>query len=151
MGIQGRFFKLLLSMYSNVKACVQSNNGLTPTFRCSKGVKQGCNLSPLLFSLFINDIEAYLNNSTYSGIRISGINISCLIYADDLVVLSTNPICLQKLLNALNDYCNENDLTINMDKSKTMVFRRGGYLSIVMIGGIYKNVDLKMSIATIIF
>ena len=83
----------------------------------------------ITFSLFINDLESYLNNSNYSGIRISGTNITCLLYADDLVVFSTNPICLQRLLDALSDYCNENDLTVNLDKSKTMVFRRGGYLA----------------------
>ena len=129
MGINGPFFKTILSMYKDVKACVNCNEGISPSFNCYKGVRQGCNLSPILFALFINDVEYYLTNSCYTGICINGKNICCLLYADDLVIFSTNVISLQGLLSTLQSHCESNDLNLNIDKTKTVVFRRGGKLA----------------------
>ena len=53
----------------------------------------------------------------------------CILYADDLVIMSENAYVLQKLLNGLNDYCNACYLKINASKSKVMVFRKGGNLA----------------------
>ena len=76
IGINGTYFNLLLALYKNVKACVKSLKGLSPTFKCTRGVRQVCN------SLFVNDIENYLCNSGF------GQNITRLLYADDLVIMS---------------------------------------------------------------
>ena len=56
-GISNRFINLLYSMYSKTKSSVQLQNGLTETFPSTIGLKQECNLSPVLFNLFVNDIN----------------------------------------------------------------------------------------------
>ena len=55
--ISNRFINLLYSMYSKTKSSVQLQNGLTETFPSTIGLKQECNLSPVLFNLFVNDIN----------------------------------------------------------------------------------------------
>ena len=60
--INGRFMKLIFNLYQNTKACIKLNNKLSNSFNCNIGVRQGDNLSPLLFSLFINDFEEYLSD-----------------------------------------------------------------------------------------
>ena len=129
MGIDGRFFRILLSMYKDIKACVNCSEGLSPPICCQKGVRQGCNLSPVLFSLFVNDLEDYLADSGYSGICLNNKNIRCLLYADDLIICSSDILSLQGLLCTLKSYCDINDLELNIDKTKTIVFRRGGRLA----------------------
>lgn len=53
-----------------------------------EGVLQGESLSPLLFSLFINDIVDYFKQNGVSGVNIDGMNdVLLLLYADDLVIL----------------------------------------------------------------
>lgn len=49
--------RMLEELYKNTKAVVWSAEGRTDEFKTVCGVKQGCLLSPLLFSLFLNDVE----------------------------------------------------------------------------------------------
>lgn len=46
-----------------------------------------------------------------------------LLFADDLVLLAYSRHDAQRKLNVLNDYCKDNGLVINPDKSKVIVFR----------------------------
>ncbi len=56
-GIGGKYLRALQSMYSNLSACVKTTCGLTAYFPCQIGTRQGCVSSPLLFSIFINDLS----------------------------------------------------------------------------------------------
>jgi hypothetical protein len=58
LGINGRILECLCSRYRQDQACLHHpKEGLTPTFLCRIGVKQGCPLSSLLFGLFIDGLE----------------------------------------------------------------------------------------------
>ena len=59
--ITGKIMKLIYNLYQNTKACVKLNNKISQSFRCNVGVRQGDNLSPLLFALFINDFNEFLS------------------------------------------------------------------------------------------
>jgi len=48
-------FRIVRNMFANAKSCVQLNNNNSTFFSCKSGVRQGENLSPLLFSLYLND------------------------------------------------------------------------------------------------
>ena len=47
-------------MYANIKSCVTVNGQDSQFFNNNRGVRQGDNLSPVLFSLFLNDFEDHL-------------------------------------------------------------------------------------------
>jgi hypothetical protein len=49
-------------MYEISKSCVKVSNGITDFFPIKVGVKQGDNLSPNLFKIFINDFPDYIEN-----------------------------------------------------------------------------------------
>merc|ERR1712179_321668 len=65
--INGRLMKVIFNMYQETKVCIKLNNKLSNSFNCNIGVRQGDNLSPLLFALFINDFETYLSDK-YNGL-----------------------------------------------------------------------------------
>lgn len=67
--------------YSSVKAAVKLEQGVTPFFQSCTGVKQGCNLSPSLFNIFINDISSLFSNSC-DPVQLGDSKINCLLYAD---------------------------------------------------------------------
>ena len=56
-GLSLKFIKLIENMYSNIQYAVKLSDGITPFFISTVGVRQGCNLSPMLFNLIINDIN----------------------------------------------------------------------------------------------
>ena len=99
-------------------------------FPCDIGLRQGENLSPLLFSLFLNDLEMYLINNQCDGITIDYadddifvfLKLLILLYADDTVILAEDEAKLQNSLNYFLYYCNEWKLNINYKKTKIIVF-----------------------------
>ena len=51
-----RIIEVLLYMYLNKKCHVKSANELSESFTVANGVKQGAVISPLLFSIYIDDL-----------------------------------------------------------------------------------------------
>ena len=97
--------------------CLKTNR-----FTVYCGLKKGCNLSTLLFNLFINDLVERIN-LTNNGIYIDGETVSALLYADDLILLNPAEQDIQILLNELSDWCNKNKMTINEEKSNIVHVR----------------------------
>lgn len=123
-GVSTKFVNFICSVYSKTESIVWTENGVSEPFETKSGVKQGCLLSPLLFALYIND----LNDNIEGGIKIGTEKIKILLYADDIVLLSESPMELQKMITNLEEYCSLWNLDINLDKSEIMVFRKGGRL-----------------------
>ena len=86
--ISKTFITVLQSIYKNVRSCVKTNkdfwrvslNLLQPT-----GVKQGCNLSPYLFNIFVNDLPDIFD-STCDPVLFGESKENCLLYVDDLLL-----------------------------------------------------------------
>lgn len=127
-GVSSKMVKLVQSLYQEVKSCVRVKNQLSDMFRCNKGVRQGCILSPFLFAFFVRDLDDHLIQSGCRGIQVGDVEIVSLMFADDLALCADSVIGLQRVLNALNTYCNKWQLTVNLVKTKVMVFRNGGKL-----------------------
>ena len=103
-GITGKLYKAIQSIYSFSEACVKLNQHKTDWFSVSAGVKQGDNLSPTLFNMYLNDLAIGIKNLGL-GIDVNGYNLSILLYADDIVLLSRNENDLQVMLDFVNDWC----------------------------------------------
>ena len=105
---------------------IRTVEGHTKKFPVSEGVLQGELTSPLLFALYISDIDDIFKALEVEGIRGVNINhytaIHVLAYADDLVILAENAAHLQKKLDILHSYCNELGLTVNVSKTKVLIF-----------------------------
>ena len=122
LGLQGNILNCLISMYENVKCCVRVNGSLTDWFPVDIGVKQGCILSPILFSTYINDLTLAIK-ALGKGISTDNDNISILLYADDIVLMSDTEQGLQEMLNLVHSWCQQWKLNINVDKTKVVHFR----------------------------
>ena len=62
------FVDFQINMYANIKSGIKNKDGVYPFFECCTGVRQGENLSPFLFLIFLNDLEHYFNSEHAPGI-----------------------------------------------------------------------------------
>ena len=84
-------------MYKDIKCRVKFKGCISEEFMYSIGVRQGYVLSPLLFNLFINDIEELVESSN-AGVSVGDALIFILLYADDIVRVADNDNDLQQLV-----------------------------------------------------
>ena len=119
--ISNRFINLY-SMYSKTKSGVQLQIGLTQAFPTTIGLKQGCNLSQFFLNLFIN-INNIFDEISWQPAHLSDILVNCLLYADDLILVSESRFDLQNCLK-LQTYCNKYKLKVNTKKPKQWRLRK---------------------------
>lgn len=69
--ITGKCLTLIQNMYNNIKSSVKVNGIVSNSFPCNIGVRQGESLSPILFSLYLNDLHEFMQNTNLNGIEIT--------------------------------------------------------------------------------
>lgn len=125
IGISDKFYRIIKSMYSNTSLCVKVGNMLTNSFDSNIGVRQGDNLSPNLFKIFVNDFISLIKDDC-DPVKLHSTSLNCLFYADDLVLLSSSADGLQNCINKIYGYCMKWKLHVNIDKTKCLTFNTQG-------------------------
>ena len=114
------FLMCVIYLYSNMSCVVKWNDSVSRSFDVPTGTKQGGILSPDFFKLYVHDLIDLLVTSGF-GCNVIKTIISCLFFADDIVLLSPSRHGLQMLLNICVTYCKRYCLDFNVKKSKIMV------------------------------
>ena len=112
-------YKAIKSMYEVVTARVRVGGDLTEAFMCRRGLKQGDNCSPVLFSLLINKLANEIVLNGKHGITLSPdiLKILIMLFANDVVHLSNTIVGVQQQLSVLRDTAERLHLVVNFDKS----------------------------------
>ena len=116
-GFSNHMIHWFASSLSGLTQQVRIGNAKSSYIKVCSGVPQGGHCSPLLFNIFINDICNCFQNSEF------------LLFADDLkfyrIVLNLgDQILLQSDLNRLKDWCESNNLLLNINKCNYVSFHR---------------------------
>lgn len=124
-GINGFILDAVKALYATVPVCVKVGGVLTAPFQSHLGLKQGCPLSPTLFGLYIDDFEgeALRDSANLDMPTLGGSPAPPLLYADDLALLATTQGGLQRQLGLLERYADRWRLTVNVAKTKVVIFR----------------------------
>jgi hypothetical protein len=122
LNVGSTFLKLIKNMYTHMVSRVKQNGHLSEIMQIEIGTKQGCNISPGMFKIYLSDLPAMLTKQQCDPVYLNDKRLSCLLYADDLILISKSANGLQNSLNLLNAYCEKWKLKINFNKSKVMVF-----------------------------
>ena len=130
-GVNGKVLRVIRDMTAKAKSCVKTRHGLSQFFVSNVGLRQGGNLSPVLFSLFLNDVNGFLTSNNVQGLKLpfalaqdvcfqdidNFLYLFLLLYADDTVVLAECPEDLQRALDLLRMHCEVSILMLGKPKS----------------------------------
>jgi hypothetical protein len=125
-GVSGLFLSILQDMYKEVRFRVKTANGLTDSFESSVGVKQGCVLSPTLFNIFLYDFPSIFTPEC-KPVELYNDYLNCILFADDMVIMSETAEGLQKCLDCVSQFCDKWRLQVNTSKTKIIIFNKGGH------------------------
>lgn len=126
-----KMLHMLQGIYKSVQSCVRWGHEVSDFFDCPSGVKQGCMLSPLIFSILITDVADKVTTNGKHGFQfLPGLQeIFLLLFADDICLISSTPAGLQNQINNLEKASDALGLIVNLNKTKVMIFRKGGHLA----------------------
>ena len=121
MGIPDHLTCLLRNLCTGQEATATTGHGTMDRFKIGKGERQGCILSPCLFSLYADYIMRNVGlDDTPAGIKIARRNINNLRYADDTTLLAESEEELKSLLMKVKEESRKAGLKLNIQKAKSM-------------------------------
>ena len=111
------------NLYAGQEATVRTGHGTTDWFQIEKGVRQGCILSPCLFTLHAEYIMRNTGlEEAQARIKTAGRNINNLRYADDTTLLAESEEELKSLLMKVKEESEKVGLKLNIQKTKILAF-----------------------------
>ena len=119
-GVGGKLWRVVKNLYREVGSCVRLGEEKTDWFGLEVGLRQGCILSPILFSIFIDGLAEEVKK--VGGAKYGEIIVSLLLFADDVVLVAEDRKMLKKMLRVAYKYSKKYRFRFNLDKSNVMVF-----------------------------
>ena len=111
----------LYEWYSKLKAVIRWNGTESAPFTVSRGIRQGSLLSPIFFTMFIDDLLTELSN-TNCGLRIDKFLFNNFAYADDVNLLAASVPGLQRLIDVCYNYSKKWRFVFGFAKTRCTVF-----------------------------
>ena len=115
------FLRHLVNSYCNQMMMVRWNGSLSDKFDVTNDVKQGGVLSPLLFSVCMNDLLCQLRDQNI-GCHMNSHFVGSVIYADDITLLGPTRNSVMALLDICSNYAHDHDIIFNPSKTTCIHF-----------------------------
>lgn len=119
-------------MYSDLLATVLTYGIVSPQFSPSCGVRQDYPLSPLMFAIFLEPLAIALwANSNIQSIQADQEDHKLLLYADDILLISSNiESSVPVICSVINLFSEISGYTVNWSKSEAMPLSKSCHLDI---------------------
>jgi retron-type reverse transcriptase len=118
--IDGKIWLILYKYYASSVAYINLNSESSPMFKTSLGVKQGGPLSPRLFCIYVDDLIKEIEQNEL-GSEVNGKKVGCLMYADDLLLISQKESEIQRMIEICEKFGAENEIKFIRDKTNLMI------------------------------
>jgi exonuclease III len=122
-GFGPMFISWVKIVYTNISSSVIANGFLSYPFPVTRGVRQGCSLSPLLYILALEPLLIHIRaHPGIVGLSLPGTTESCVTtgYADDVTGVLTSEASIGHLLDSCSQYGRASGSKLNMGKSKAI-------------------------------
>jgi hypothetical protein len=113
----------LINYYNQSQSIIENNNEISKLFKTTLGVRQGGTISPKLFSIYIDELIKQVESSD-AGVKINKRKLDIVVYADDILLMSTTKKGLQEQINITQQFGETNEISYNPSKTILMVFNK---------------------------
>ena len=125
-----KLMKVVQNFYANSRVCVRVGNDVSEWFPVNVGLRQGCEMSPLLFNVFMYGVVRVVNVRVLGkGLELVSANggrfeINQLLFADDTALVSDSEEKLCRLISEFGRACESRSLRVNVGKNKVFLNAR---------------------------
>ncbi len=120
LGIQGKFWRCVMNLYSGMQSMVRVNGLFSKRFAIEQSVRQGGVLSPWLYLIYVNELILQLKCCGH-GAHVGNLYAGSPFHADDIALVSLTKNGLQAMIDICKEYSEKWRFKINPLKSKVMV------------------------------
>jgi len=101
-GIYRQLIGRIEKIYEDMEIVIRMREGYTEEFKTRKGVRQGCVMSPILFNVYLADLDNRMRARDIGGVGISGNRVWNLAYADDTALVANKREAMLDMMQTLN-------------------------------------------------
>ena len=124
LGVDWRDRRLIANLYMGQAVKIRIEGEESEPCRLGRGVRQGCPLSPVPFNIYIEELIQEALETEDGGIKVGGVLVKALRFADDQAMIASSQESLQIMMNRLNEVSEKWGMKINIKKTKVMVISR---------------------------
>ena len=117
IGVDWQDRRLIERLYTGLKARVRLKDGLLEPAVIGCGTRQGCLLSPILFSIYYEAMLRDALRGVNEGIRVGGFLIKTVRFADDQATLATSVKGQQLMMDKMQETAGEYRKMISVKKT----------------------------------
>lgn len=140
-GVNARYINAIKTLYKENLAVVKVGNQTSTPFRPTKGVKQGCCLSPTLFKIYLRAaLKNWSKKCSPMGVRLRDSHLHTILFADDQVIIAEDEEDMKYMLTKLIEEYNNWGLEVNTEKTKYLLIGGKGQ-DLELDNGAIKSVE----------
>lgn len=125
---------IVKDLNTKCKTRIKVNQKLTQEVDVNTGIRQGDSLSPTLFNLVMNQIIKDVKDVGV-GYRMANKTVAIVCYADDAALIAENEDDLQRLLHRFKESAEKYNMTISIEKTKSLVMSKDPIRCKLMVDG----------------
>ncbi len=148
MGFPGRVLEWVGLLYRDITSRIIVNGKLTKAIKVRSGVRQGCPLSSLLYVACIEPLAQLLRRDQWiKGLDIpgtKGLTAKCVLYMDDVTILTTDILSIQRALDITEYYGWASGAKLNRSKSEAQLLGPWKSATLTGLDVTVRETDLKV-------
>ena len=125
-GIHGRLLGAVRAFYKKSEACVKIGEKMSRWFQITRGVRQGCVMSPWLFNVFMDKIVREAQERFTEGVLLETTIVKLVLFADDVMMLAEKSEDMERNLTEMKKAMDNWGMKIHWGKTKVMMVSRTG-------------------------
>lgn len=120
-GMSGKIIRVIQQMYERVENTVMFEEMEGEKYNVEMGVKQGCVMSCILFTLFLDEVQERIETEFQADDEYRH-GLTHLLFADDVALVANTHRDLQRMLNCMTEISHKSRFEFSTTKSQVVVY-----------------------------